>query len=123
MCGHTLSSYFSSCSKTRVLDAVARVSRPSSLSRWRSQACAMASLTYRKPIVLPPRAAHTATVIMLHGLGDSGEGWAFLGPEFSTALPHVKFIFPHAPSVGFAMQLQFSCSYSALLPPCMAHCC
>ncbi|KAI8464857.1 MAG: Phospholipase/Carboxylesterase-domain-containing protein [Monoraphidium minutum] len=55
-------------------------------------------LNYRQPIVVRPTEKHTGTVIMLHGLGDSGDGWAAIGDEFAPALPHVKFIFPHAPS-------------------------
>ena len=41
---------------------------------------------------------HKATVIWLHGLGDSGEGFAPIAPHL--ALPDelgVKFLFPHAP--------------------------
>ncbi|WP_462156781.1 alpha/beta hydrolase [Pseudoalteromonas sp. GB56] len=41
---------------------------------------------------------HKATVIWLHGLGDSGEGFAPVAPHL--ALPDelgVKFLFPHAP--------------------------
>lgn len=41
---------------------------------------------------------HKATVIWLHGLGDSGNGFAPIAPELQ--LPSslgVKFIFPHAP--------------------------
>ncbi|GBF96133.1 phospholipase carboxylesterase [Raphidocelis subcapitata] len=54
-------------------------------------------LQYRPPIVVQPREKHTATVIMLHGLGDSGDGWAAIGDEFAPATPHVKYIFPHSP--------------------------
>ncbi|XP_005988807.1 acyl-protein thioesterase 2 [Latimeria chalumnae] len=39
----------------------------------------------------------TAAVIFLHGLGDSGDGWA---NAFSTIrLPYVKYICPHAPKI------------------------
>jgi predicted esterase len=31
---------------------------------------------------------HTASVIMLHGLGDSGRGWAFVSQFYD--YPHVK---------------------------------
>ncbi|GBF92974.1 hypothetical protein Rsub_05810 [Raphidocelis subcapitata] len=55
-------------------------------------------LQYRPPIVVRPTQKHTATVIMLHGLGDTGDGWASIGSDFAPALPHVKFIFPHAPN-------------------------
>ncbi|MBT1451815.1 alpha/beta fold hydrolase [Glaciecola sp. XM2] len=43
-------------------------------------------------------AEHKATIIWLHGLGDSGNGFAPIAPELK--LPDslgVKFIFPHAP--------------------------
>ncbi|KAI9225102.1 Phospholipase/carboxylesterase/thioesterase [Blastocladiella britannica] len=39
----------------------------------------------------------TASVIFLHGLGDSGHGWSDIAPMLANALPHVKFVFPHAP--------------------------
>lgn len=42
----------------------------------------------------------TGTIIMLHGLGDSGDGWAPVGAEWAPGLKHVKFIFPHAPNVS-----------------------
>jgi hypothetical protein len=38
-------------------------------------------------------------VIMLHGLGDTGSGWADVAHQFKSSLPHVKFIFPTAPQV------------------------
>ncbi|KAJ1991715.1 hypothetical protein H4R33_001271 [Dimargaris cristalligena] len=40
---------------------------------------------------------HTATVIFIHGLGDSGSGWAPVARELSQHLPHVKFVLPNAP--------------------------
>lgn len=37
-------------------------------------------------------------VILLHGLGDSGDGWAPMVPEFvRPEWPAVRFVFPHAP--------------------------
>ncbi|KAF9195286.1 hypothetical protein BGZ51_002801 [Haplosporangium sp. Z 767] len=48
-------------------------------------------------IVQQARSNHSATVIFLHGLGDSGAGWAPVGEELGQYLPHVKFIFPNAP--------------------------
>lgn len=60
---------------------------------------------------IPAKAAHTATVIFLHGLGDSGAGWMFLAEEARKAqrLNHVKFIFPEAPqqpvSLNFGMRM------------------
>jgi len=46
----------------------------------------------------PAKAAHKATIIWLHGLGDSGEG--FLPVASQLSLPDelgVRFVFPHAP--------------------------
>ncbi|KAF9583596.1 hypothetical protein BGW38_009087 [Lunasporangiospora selenospora] len=54
-------------------------------------------------------AKHSATVIFIHGLGDSGQGWAPVGEELGQYLPHVKFIFPNAPSqpvtLNFGMRM------------------
>lgn len=66
-------------------------------------------LRYRDPIVFNARDKHTGTIIMLHGLGDSGDGWAPVGAEWAPDLKHVKFIFPHAPNrpitVNFGMSM------------------
>ncbi|WP_404341537.1 alpha/beta hydrolase [Pseudoalteromonas mariniglutinosa] len=46
----------------------------------------------------PAQGEHKATVIWLHGLGDSGDGFAPVAPQL--ALPSelgIRFIFPHAP--------------------------
>lgn len=41
---------------------------------------------------------HKATIIWLHGLGDSGHGFAPIAPELKLPVElGVKFIFPHAP--------------------------
>jgi hypothetical protein len=40
---------------------------------------------------------------MLHGLGDSGDGWAPIGVEWAPELKHVKFLFPHAPDVRWGV--------------------
>lgn len=45
--------------------------------------------------VAQPRKKHTATVIFVHGLGDTGEGWCDSMDDLQ--LPHVKFICPNAP--------------------------
>lgn len=52
-----------------------------------------------QPVIIPAvRGQHTATLIFLHGLGDSGHGWSTLLGIVKKALPHFKLIFPHAPS-------------------------
>jgi hypothetical protein len=45
-------------------------------------------------VIVEPTAPHTATMIFLHGLGDSGHGWS----QADWNLPHAKLIFPNAPS-------------------------
>ena len=47
-------------------------------------------------IVLAPFAPHTATVIFLHGLGDTGSGWMDAFEAIQPLLPHVKFLLPSA---------------------------
>nr|CAG8436493.1 9990_t:CDS:2 [Entrophospora candida] len=40
---------------------------------------------------------HSATVIFLHGLGDSGHGWEPVAKEIGEIMKHVKFVLPNAP--------------------------
>ena len=65
-----------------------------------SSGMATKAYKYRDPIVFKPREEHKGTVILLHGLGDTGDGWASIAAEFAPSMRHVKFIFPHAPLVG-----------------------
>jgi len=47
------------------------------------------------PVIIKPKETHTATVIFLHGLGDSGNGWA---STIAAVVPsYVKVICPTAP--------------------------
>lgn len=49
-------------------------------------------------IIVEPSTAATACVIWLHGLGDSGAGFAPVVPVLGLAENHsIRFIFPHAP--------------------------
>lgn len=57
----------------------------------------MPSLDYDAPFCVPATTKHTATMVMLHGLGDTGYGWVDIAEQFAPALPHVRFIFPNAP--------------------------
>ncbi|KAK9465100.1 Phospholipase/carboxylesterase/thioesterase [Lipomyces arxii] len=60
---------------------------------------------------IPAITEHTATVIFMHGLGDSGSGWTFLADEYRKlhALDHVAFVFPNAPNqkvtLNFGLQM------------------
>ncbi|KAJ8964205.1 hypothetical protein NQ317_014913 [Molorchus minor] len=49
------------------------------------------------PVILPATVKHTATLIFLHGLGDTGQGWA--SAMGALRQPHVKVICPTAPTM------------------------
>ncbi|KAH7243907.1 hypothetical protein NW759_017235 [Fusarium solani] len=53
------------------------------------------------PLIVPAAKQHTATVIFVHGLGDSGHGWASIVENWRRRqrLDEVKFILPHAPRI------------------------
>jgi len=52
-------------------------------------------------LIVPAVKKHTATVIMAHGLGDSGAGWVSLAENWRRRqkFDEVKFIFPNAPMI------------------------
>ncbi|KAI0774740.1 Phospholipase/carboxylesterase [Trametes elegans] len=52
-----------------------------------------------KVLNVVPRAKHTATIIFVHGLGDTGYGWKPVADMFASEMPHVKWILPHAPVI------------------------
>ncbi|KAI0475772.1 Phospholipase/carboxylesterase [Xylariaceae sp. FL0804] len=51
------------------------------------------------PLVFPAAGRHTASVIFVHGLGDTGYGWASAVENWRRRqrLDEVKFVLPHAP--------------------------
>ncbi|KAK3383588.1 Phospholipase/carboxylesterase/thioesterase [Lasiosphaeria ovina] len=53
------------------------------------------------PLLFPATARHTATVIFVHGLGDTGHGWSDAVENWRRRqrLEEVKFILPHAPAI------------------------
>ncbi|KAK3878235.1 hypothetical protein Pcinc_017109 [Petrolisthes cinctipes] len=53
-----------------------------------------ASSKMAAPVVVNATAKHTATIIFLHGLGDTGHGWASAMAAIGS--PHIKFICPTA---------------------------
>lgn len=48
-------------------------------------------------MTIDPTGPHTATVVFLHGFGDTGMGWEFMVDAIAPHMPHVKWILPHAP--------------------------
>lgn len=57
------------------------------------------------PLVFPAASRHTATVIFVHGLGDTGHGWASAVENWRRRqrLDEVKFILPHAPQIPISV--------------------
>ena len=47
-------------------------------------------------MIVEPSGKHTASVVMIHGLGDSAEGWIDVAENLSEVLPYVRFILPTA---------------------------
>ena len=57
------------------------------------------------PVVLKSRGPHTATMIFLHGLGDTGHGWAGI---LNTIKPdYLKVVCPTAPSIPVTLNNGF----------------
>jgi predicted esterase len=60
------------------------------------------------PLIVPALKRHTATVIVIHGLGDSGAGWIFLAENWRrrSKFEEVSFIFPNAPMIPITMNMR-----------------
>ncbi|KAI8579892.1 hypothetical protein K450DRAFT_239591 [Umbelopsis ramanniana AG] len=56
-----------------------------------------------KSVLIQPKAAHTGTVIWLHGLGDSGAGWSFMAEHLATQFPNIKWVLPNAPNIPITL--------------------
>ncbi|RDL40986.1 uncharacterized protein BP5553_00965 [Venustampulla echinocandica] len=58
-------------------------------------------------LVVPAVTRHTATVIMAHGLGDSGAGWVSLAENWRRRqkFDEVKFVFPNAPTIPITVNM------------------
>ena len=61
----------------------------------------------RQAITIPALKKHTATIIMAHGLGDSGAGWVQLAENWRRRgkFEDVKFIFPNAPNIPITINM------------------
>ncbi|KAL4977932.1 acyl-protein thioesterase 1 [Aspergillus desertorum] len=64
----------------------------------------------RAPFIVPALKKHTATVIMAHGLGDSGAGWVSLAHNWRRRglFEEVTFIFPNAPMIPITVNFGMS---------------
>jgi len=52
---------------------------------------------------IPPEGKHTASIIWLHGLGDTGNGWSFLPSAYD--FNHINWIFPNAPTIPITLNM------------------
>jgi len=61
-------------------------------------------------LIVPALKKQTATVIMAHGLGDSGAGWVSLAENWRRRgkFEDVKFIFPNAPNIPITVNMGMS---------------
>ncbi|KAF2689542.1 Phospholipase/carboxylesterase [Lentithecium fluviatile CBS 122367] len=59
------------------------------------------------PLIVPALKRHTATVIVAHGLGDSGAGWLFLAENWRrrSKFEEVAFVFPNAPPIPITVNM------------------
>ena len=52
-----------------------------------------------KVVINPAEGSHSATCILMHGLGDSGDGWLDAAQAMAKSMPYIKFILPNAPQI------------------------
>ncbi|XP_071807526.1 acyl-protein thioesterase 1-like [Asterias amurensis] len=67
--------------------------------------CGNSASSMVNPVVMPPRGQHTASLIFLHGLGDTGHGWASVLDESRKNADHVKIICPTAPVIPVTLNM------------------
>ncbi|POR32667.1 Uncharacterized protein TPAR_07089 [Tolypocladium paradoxum] len=67
------------------------------------------SIRRAAPLVFPAASRHTATVIFVHGLGDTGAGWADAVEHWQRRhrLDEIKFVLPNAPVIPITMNHGF----------------
>lgn len=59
-------------------------------------------------IVNPILGKHSATVLIMHGLGDTADGFTPVAEMLSRTLDHVKFILPTAPTQPVTLNMGMS---------------
>lgn len=56
-------------------------------------------------VYTPALGQHSASVILMHGLGDSADGMSDLAEMFTKQMPHLKFILPSAPVMSVTLNM------------------
>ena len=54
-------------------------------------------------ITIAPRAPHSALVVVMHGLGDTADGFADVAQMWHSMMPYAKFVLPTAPTQPVTM--------------------
>ena len=57
----------------------------------------------QESLIIKPKGKHISTVIWLHGLGDTGNGWYSSMKEISIKCDWIKFILPTAPHLSITL--------------------
>lgn len=63
------------------------------------------SSSSNNPVIVSASGKHTATLIFLHGLGDTGHGWASTLADVRP--PHVRIVCPTAPTIPVTLNSGF----------------
>lgn len=61
-----------------------------------------------KITINPAPDKHSATVVLMHGLGDTASGWETTAEMLADQMPHVKFILPTAPTRPITLNMGMS---------------
>lgn len=51
---------------------------------------------------------HSATIVLMHGLGDSASGWESTADMLADQMPHIKFILPTAANRPISLNMGMS---------------
>ena len=55
--------------------------------------------------VKPTLGKHSATVLIMHGLGDTADGFTPVAEMLSSQLDHIKFVLPTAPTQPVSLNM------------------
>ncbi|XP_065179583.1 acyl-protein thioesterase 1-like [Sycon ciliatum] len=96
-----------SCSHTSAQSQTAASSSCPTRSRHTSSSSANThSRMPSKPVIVEPKGKHSATLIFLHGLGDTGHGWS---ESFRTIQPdYLRIVCPNAPTQSVTLNMGMS---------------
>ena len=81
------------------------------LSRLACRLLSMSSASKLTAVTIPAlKSPATSTIIFVHGLGDSGHGWAPVARQLQPHFPNSRFVLPNAP------HQKVTCNYGMVMP-------